>query len=339
MFTPFVDIGPSGFTLTPTDQGDRVDPAGAFDIGRDIVWSPSLGLFVLTAGQSGASAFLYSSTDAINFTARTIPVTDELLTTMRWIPELAKFVGLYVSVLTDGCLTSTDGINWSGFDLPTGADQFWDGIAYSASRDRLVSVSLGGGTDATRAIYSDDGGETWTLGTTPTGHGASWVGVTYSPSLDRFCACAVNGGTTQRLMTSDDGGETWAYRTAPVTGAWEEVEWSPELGLFCATSQTGQIITSPDGETWTARTSGVSVNIADVIWVAELGIFMAVTRTEAADANKILTSTNGIDWTLLDSPSDKLWKSVTYARALNMFAACEFSDPISILTIAVEPSG
>jgi hypothetical protein len=140
-------------------------------------------------------------------------------------------------------------------------------------------------------------------------------------------------------MTSDDGGETWTYRDAADTSPWEEVVWSPELSLFVVVSSSGLINTSPDGITWTSRTSGVSIHLSDVIWVAELGIFVVVSRATAAGTNKILTSSNGIDWAQVDSPSDKAWKTVTYARALNMLAACEFSDPTSILTIDVVQSG
>ena len=83
-------------------------------------------------------------------------------------------------------------------------------------------------------------------------------------------------------MTSPDG-ITWTARAAAVANSWQSVVWSPEIGIFCAVSNTGtgdRIMTSPDGITWTTQTSPASSRWECLAWSPELYSFAAASDTE-----------------------------------------------------------
>jgi len=49
---------------------------------------------------------------------------------------------------------------------------------------------------------------------------------------------AAECGAGNRVITSPDG-ITWTARTSAADNQWIGIAWSPELGLFCATSFNG----------------------------------------------------------------------------------------------------
>jgi hypothetical protein len=126
---------------------------------------------------------------------------------------------------------------------------------------------------------------------------------------------------------ADKAVSTWNTRTI-TSNSWESVCWSPELGLFCAVSDTGsnnRVATSPNGITWTTRsTSGIDNNWKSVCWSRELGLFVAVAYS--GTGNRVMTSSDGITWVGQTSAADVNWYSVCWAAELGLFCAVGFGS-------------
>lgn len=196
---------------------------------QDICWCPDLSLAV-----AAGNAQLFTSTDAIAWTARTHLGGNN--TSVCWAPSLGKFLMVSNSANSSGGYGSfsTDGINWTNaagvphqnnacvrwfasigvFVLISNADHTistspdgvtwtdrtpiagvnWGQPAYSVSRGLLVVVGYAG-----TSYISEDAGVTWENVSVPESN--SFFGLEYAPALDRFCAISVNG--THRVMTGE----------------------------------------------------------------------------------------------------------------------------------------
>ncbi len=77
-------------------------------------------------------------------------------------------------------------------------------------------------------------------------------------------------------MTSPNG-TLWTAHTAAEANQWLNICWSPDLGLFCAVSNSGtnRVMTSPDGSTWTAQAAAEANQWEGVCWSPDIG-FCAV---------------------------------------------------------------
>ncbi|MBI1834119.1 MAG: hypothetical protein HYR90_04840, partial [Candidatus Andersenbacteria bacterium] len=117
-------------------------------------------------------------------------------------------------------------------------------------------------------------------------------------------------------------GTSWTSRTSAADNNWNAITYGN--GLFVATANTGignRVMTSPDGINWTIRTSP-----ADNSWVSVTygnGLFVAVAcgvgdpgNCDATAGNRVMTSPDGITWTLRVSAANNKWYSVTYGNGL-----------------------
>jgi outer membrane protein OmpA-like peptidoglycan-associated protein len=153
----------------------------------------------------------------------------------------------------------------------------------------------------------------WSLGTTSANR---WQSVTYGAGL--YVAVSDSGG----VMTSPDG-ITWTSRITPTnTGVSIVYGGGQFVVVSCCTSA---VMTSPDGITWTTR----PISAASLIWtsvtygtVAGVGIYVAVAweclgfSCTSATPWRVMTSPNGINWTLRNVPAANYWESVTFANGL-----------------------
>lgn len=122
-------------------------------------------------------------------------------------------------------------------------------------------------------------------------------------------------------MTSTDG-YTWAITSVSSTNSWRSVCWSPELGLFCAVSDTGngdRVMTSTDGINWIYRTTPADNEWDSVCWSSQLSLFCAVSDT--GSSNRIMFSFDGITWSLAQTSVNNDWKSVCWAPELAIFCS------------------
>lgn len=155
-----------------------------------------------------------TSTDGINWTSRTMPVSE------RW-SAIAYGNGRYVAIAggplnSNVAAHSTDGITWTQSTLPQSTS--WTSIAYG--NGVFVAASRG-----TIAATSPDG-VTWTERTLPSGNGGGWSSLVYG---DQFILTASGQGTGNQIATGYGGtniyatspdGVIWTSRTLPFTSYW-----------------------------------------------------------------------------------------------------------------------
>lgn len=140
----------------------------------------------------------------------------------------------------------------------------------------------------------------------------------------------VTSATSLRAASNNTQG------TMPETNHYEDICWSPELGLFCAVSYDGthQVMTSPDGKTFTGRTASSSAIWTSVCWSPELGLFCAVNGGGAGSFS--MTSPDGITWTGYGATTSN-WNSVCWSPALGLFVAVANASGGSY--VATSPDG
>jgi hypothetical protein len=149
-------------------------------------------------------------------------------------------------------------------------------------------------------------------------------GITFTsktlPNTDFRGPMATNGvtivclsGSSANTCLSSVDANTWVVRTLPFTDTWNDVCYSPKLGLFCAISNTGRVATSPDGITWTSTgatfppTYSVATQLLSVRDLAGMLIATFATTTSLSFARKgVLASFDaGASWrTLVGAGSD-----------------------------------
>lgn len=201
--------------------------------------------------------------------------------------------------------------------------------------------------------------------------GSSNVDIAYSSSLAIYVS--VNGASSGTDITTSLDGLHWTGRS--VTGPFRGVSCSPDLSIFVAVGDSGNIYSSTNGTSWTSRTdpnggaaykgvvwsSAASLFVAvssdglvatssnGTSWTARTpsaandwravtygnGVFVAVGRTSGA-ANQVMTSPDGITWTARTAAAARDWRSVTYGNG--QFAAVDFGS-VTTNQIMTSPDG
>lgn len=240
---------------------------------------------------------------------------------VTWAPALSLFVAV-ASSGANRAMTSPDGISWTARSAPAST---WRRVCWSPALNLFVAVA---DTGVYRLMTSPDG-ITWT------GRGgmagAAPFDVCWSPTLGKFVAIGI---TAPYVYYSSDG-ITWTAGTGLSTKTWVGVCWSESQGLFVAVGYNGAVATSTTGITWYMRTAP-DANWTRVTWSAERSLFVAVAQTEVT--NNIMTSPNGINWTLRESGLAQMLYSVTYANGLFVVAVSSDGSTISA-RILTSPDG
>lgn len=178
---------------------------------------------------------------------------------------------------------------------------------------------------------------------TRTTNNNQWRSVTWSPELGLFVAVAGNGNGN-RIMTSPDG-INWTLRNTGISlfncnnGIGNVITCNSTAGLTIGMSidilsGSGSVLVNTtisdiiDSMTFTtnnivtglSNTTLVSDNIWRAIcWSPELSLFVAVSIS--GTKNRVMTSPDGINWTLRNTPVDNDWRAVCWSRELNLFVA------------------
>ena len=182
----------------------------------------------------------------------------------------------------------------------------------------------------------DDSGE----GTLPTVRlfpvNNQWRSVCYAENKDLFVAIPIISGTNNQVMTSPDG-INWTPRQIPVND-WRSVCYAENKGLFVAVGMSGmsnRVMTSLNGINWTLRQTPANnplwnaCNVenkdllfagwSSVCYAENKGLFVAVAASGAS--KRVMTSPDGINWTLRQSGANIRWNSVCYAEDKGLFVA------------------
>lgn len=317
-----VVAGPQRITYTGKRQGrtwstawvTHTCPTGGSNTPFHVCWSPKLAIWV---GVTTNAAF--TSPDGITWTSRTM--TSPQWCRVTWAPELELFCAI---AQTDGgatgkmVSTSPDGITWTA--RTASFNTTWQGLCWAPALGLFVAVASSG---ATRVMTSPDG-INWTNQTAAALD--SWTGVCWSPELAMLVACG-GASATQSIMTSTNG-TAWTLQTAG--NGQEKVDWSPQLGLFCAMGDN--VKTSPNGTAWTARTQGNANNWRDIVWAAELGLWFACANGLPAGTNNVQTSPDGITWTASASATTGTWRQLGYSPQLGQVCLCQSASSPGIQT-------
>lgn len=222
-----------------------------------------------------------------------------------WSPELS----LFCTVAHTGAnqvATSPDGVTWTVRTASLSSQ--WVNVCWSPELRLFCAISQN-----SQSLMTSPDGINWT---TRTGAASKdWVGICWSPDLRMFVATARTG--TQLIQTSRDG-INWSLQTSVLADIWG-VCWSPELRLFCGVGGSGRVVISKDGVTWTGSTPW-SLQAMSVCWSPERRLFVAPAYNNSANTNNILTSPDGINWTVRSSGAIKAWRGICWSAELRLFA-------------------
>ncbi|MBD3852390.1 MAG: hypothetical protein IFK93_13875 [Acidobacteria bacterium] len=105
----------------------------------------------------------------------------------------------------------------------------------------------------------------------------------------------------QTLAASGQDFIAWTEQDSGTLADLYAVTWGG--GQYVAVGENGKIATSPDGVTWTNRFSGTSDHLRGVAWNGSLYV--------AAGGNSIISSSDGVTWTLRSDADDGELKSLS----------------------------
>lgn len=116
---------------------------------------------------------------------------------------------------------------------------------------------------------------------------------------------------TVQVRVDDVTGIVWNPRVSPLAQPLHRVAWSGSR-FVALSALAGAVATSPDGRTWVSTATEVDVSLQDVVWAPELGLWVAVGLPAGGNA-PVLTSLDGLDWTLRESNVAAALGAVTWS--------------------------
>ena len=287
----FVAVGSKIATSSNAKEWNIIDISNL----NGICYSEELNLFVAV----GYSGTIVTSSDGINWTSRTSGVST-ILNSICYSDDL----NLLVAVGYSGrILTSSDGINWT--TQTSGVTQILNGIIYA--NNKFVTV----GNNATILTSSD--GINWT---SQISSGPSIIkGIAYSNDLELFIA--IGGG--YNIISKD--GINWSEQ---IVGNYSTnaICYSTELNLFIMVGYGNQniyILKSSDGINWDVNTKPI-ISLNGICYSPEKNLFVAVgLKSGFSPEAKLLTSSDGIEWTERTSGTNQSLNSIIYSPEKNLF--------------------
>ena len=295
-----------GYFVAPSSNAS-ITSAGLVSGGGgawNYVTLPSAGYTGVTYGSGGFSA-ISTTTFAFGFLPTFwIDVTNlksSKLYAINWSGAVYGN-GLWVTAGNGVIQSSADsGATWSSYESsPISC------ITYSQLTGVFVAIS----NTFTNGTYTSNDGINWVQNKTlPSNITSKSTSITYGKGL----YVAVLNGDSNVFYSRD--GVNWLTSNVSPGGvqSWNSVSYGNEM--FIATASNGNKMSSSNGTTWiTNIIPSLTYNLKSVAYGN--GTFVAVS------ANAVVTSPDGITWTLAATPSGN-WSSVTYANG--KFVAVRFS--------------
>lgn len=282
LFAVVSTSGTGNRVITSPNGIDWTSRASAADVPwKDVTWSVDLSLFVAVGGSTlTATEQVMTSPDGITWTSRTAS-SDRTWSGVVWAPSLS----LFAAVAQDGAaagvvMTSPDGITWTARTAP--ASKSWRKVTWATALGLFIAVgSIVGATDE---VMTSPDGINWTLRDPAVNSNGGWYDVAWSPTLSRAVIVGLPSGGAAAILYSDNG-TTWTATS--YTSDWlSGVAWSPELGIFVASANSGNIVaTSADGITWQRDSTHCSQSsLADVVYSPALEQFLLIGDDSAGAA-------------------------------------------------------
>jgi hypothetical protein len=206
---------------------------------------------------------IYISTDGVTWTAQPGPAGNKYR-------SLIQDATAYLMLTGNGLMVSADLTGWVSVNHPPvdGTRILWNGIQY---------VMIG----ADGAIITSPDRTTWTSRTSGTSGRLS--GLTWSGS--RFVVTGSSG-----IILSSPDGVLWTVQNSGTMENLSDVAWNGTQ--FVAVGSHGVIITSPDGTAWAVQNPGTTNSLYGILWDG--------TKFVVVGAGLVLTSSDGINWTIND---------------------------------------
>jgi hypothetical protein len=255
-------------------------------------WSPVVfggGVYVTIKSASTQAA---SSTDGINWSARTLPSS---ITPASVVWTGSKFIAIHAG--GPASASSSDGVTWSATTLPSG--YLWQGAIVSGStvyahgtasqqganqsRTQIVATTTNSGSS-----WSSSGG-TWTVEAVAGTPDSSGVIVNGTTVLNYRYGSNFGGNfKVGHIAISTNSGATFSELSTPFTFI------SIARGSRYVAVTTSGIASSNDGSNWVLRQSGSSSfgRIA-----ATSNGYIATLVSSDDNYTRLYTSTDGINWT------------------------------------------
>jgi hypothetical protein len=213
--------------------------------------------------------------------------------------------GLFVAVSENfspysNVRTSVDGINWVAQTTDASANQPWVSVCFG--NGLFVAVSF---NTATNNIMTSSDGVIWTVRTIPSL--AVLQDVTFANNL--FVAVANNG--TRRVFISLNG-INWNTIGSTVPDTLPSRSITYGNGRFVAVGDSGTYMYSTD-----ASSNWITGTLTTNLWISIVygnGLFVATSLT--GTGNRVMTSPDGITWTIRTSAADNNWFGLTYGNGL-----------------------
>lgn len=179
----------------------------------------------------------------------------------------------------------------------------WSAITFG--ENIFVAVGISGTGD--RVMTSPDG-IIWNIRNSAADN--SWIGVTHGNGV----FVAVSGNGANRVMTSPDG-ITWTLRTAGVANVWRSIAFGNGTFVIVGNGSGGVYVSVDDGVTWTNYALGApesGYTWRDVTFGN--GLFVAV--GDGATNDNVMTSPDGITWTLRTGANTNDYESVIFGNGI-----------------------
>ena len=265
----------------------------------DVCWSPKLRLFVAVNVTTNPNATVYGnigySQDGINwnYIYANTNWNNRQLYSVCWSDELGIFVACgQWSII----MYSTDGINWSESNA----------INWNSTRN-------------------------------PEGGYIDGYDICWSPQLRLFVIIDKETSEGDKIIVSSNGID-WTSVGINYTNGWIRTNltcicWSPELGIFVALDgywnggdkPIASVLTSSDGFNWNITIISQQYSTWEsVCWSPQLGLFAACSSVGYVSSPQLMTSRNGVDWTIIDrsvndAPGFGDWSDIFWCAELGIF--------------------
>ena len=151
---------------------------------------------------------------------------------------------------------------------------------------------------------------------------------------------SISGVDARPFFVTSSDGVNWITGVGPSNQVRESVCYAQDKGLFVAVAsmRTNQASTSTNGTTWSSHATpmGLPNAQADMVWASvcyaqDKNLFVAVGRgTGEIVPNTYpstyrhymaMTSSDGMNWSIVESPTSVLYSSVCYAQDKGLFVA------------------
>lgn len=296
-------------TLAIRAGGNYVAGSGAdANAWRHSAYSPELGKLIAVAG-TGTHRTM-KSTDGITWSSITDTVMDaHSWRCVAWSPELGYFVALAASG-TVGAYSS-DGETWSA---STVANKLYSDCIWVPDLGLFVACTT------TNEIYTSPDGVNWTSRTSALTASSDLAALAWSPELQKIVCIAYSAGSGSNQVQYSSNGTSWTAVTAGGGVNFNDICWSPDLGIFAAIGQSGthRVLWSRDGITWNTADAAAANTWESIAWSSELGLFVCVS---VDGSSRVQYSFDGQTWYLCAAANANQWIDVEWYAELGRFVS------------------